>query len=108
MTIDIDKLDELQQVENEGRGITCVKHIINCLRLEDRHTAEHIYQWDGDKIRSYPFIQQWFYENFGCRGHLDKDCKSSLCIALKEHNDNRRVFNPVFFAHIFFYFSLWQ
>lgn len=89
MEFDIDKLDELQMVENDGKGIVCVKHIISCLKKNDVDMAKQVYQIEGDKIISYPLIQQWMVKNFGCRIHWDKDCKSSLCMALNEHNENR-------------------
>ncbi|MCD6434935.1 MAG: hypothetical protein J7L15_00885 [Clostridiales bacterium] len=86
---DIDRLDELQMVENEGRGIICVKYIISSLRREDIKEAIYVYKWEGDKIRAYPLVQQWFYDYMGCRLHLKKDCQNSLCLSLKEYNTER-------------------
>jgi len=91
--MDIQKLKELQEVENGGRGIACVKDIISALNRDNLITAQHLYQWEGDKIISYPHVQKWFSKNFGCRLHLKKDCKSPLCIALKEHVENRIELN---------------
>ena len=87
--MDIDKLKKLQEDRNGGRGITCVKHIINCLENNEIEQAQKVYQWDGDKIREYPFVQQWFNENMGCRTHLKKDCQDALCITLNKYNEDR-------------------
>jgi hypothetical protein len=87
--MDIQKLKELQAVENEGRGINCVRFILTLLNTHQVDKAKIAYQNEGDKICSYPLVQQWFYENLGCRIHLKKDCQSSLCIALKEYNDSK-------------------
>jgi hypothetical protein len=87
--MDIQRLQELQEVENEGRGILCIRDILGALKRNNLITAQNIYQWEGDKIISYPQVQQWFEENFGCRLHLKKDCDRPICTSLREHTENR-------------------
>lgn len=51
-----DKLNELQSVENDGRGISCVRTIITFLKLGDLASARQTAMWDHDKIVNYPLI----------------------------------------------------
>ena len=84
---EIEKLKDLESQENEGRGVTCVRYIIHHLEKADIETAKRIYVTEGDKITSYPKIQEWMYKNFGCRNCLKINCQHKLCKALKEYND---------------------
>lgn len=77
------RLMDLKSVENDGRGIRCVGDIIHFLVRGDGNKAKAIYQNDGDKIISYPKIQEWMEKNFGCRTHLKKDCQNPLCKSLR-------------------------
>lgn len=89
MDIDIEQLKELDAKENEGRGISCVQSVITCLERNDIATAKIVYRNDGDKIRCYPKIQQWFYDNIGCRCHFEKNCDSWLCEDIRRYHDER-------------------
>ena len=75
----IEKLDRLQSLENDKRGITCVEHIISCLKRKDIETAFRIRQWDGDKTRAYPKVEKQLEKMFGCRLHGKKNCEGFLC-----------------------------
>ncbi len=72
-------LDDLQSKENDGRGVSCICSIISFLRRKEYNNAKRVYQYDGDKIRQYPEIQDWLSNNFGCRTHLKKNCDNWLC-----------------------------
>ena len=86
--MDIQKLIELNEDKNNGKGIASVDSIISCLLVGKTDIAKLIYRNDGDKLRAYPEIQQWMYENFGCRTHFEIDCKDDfICIPLKKYND---------------------
>ena len=89
MEINLQLLKELEAKENDGRGISCVKSFIICVEKNDIRTAKFVYIHDGDKIRAYPQIQQWFYDNLGCRSHNVKKCNSWLCQKIKEYHDER-------------------
>ena len=53
-----DRLDELQKVENEGRGISCVQDVILFLRRGKFEDARATAEGDHDKIRYYPEIER--------------------------------------------------
>lgn len=60
-----DTLDQLQAVENDGRGVSCVRGVVGELRRSNRAGAEAIANNDYDKIRNYPEIKRVVDENFG-------------------------------------------
>lgn len=76
---EIDKLEEVNNMQNQGRGIQCVKGIISTLRIGNFDMAQRIRQWDGDKTRSYPEVEKVLTKLFGCRLHGKIDCDNSLC-----------------------------
>lgn len=51
------KLNELQAKYNEGRGITCVKDIVNCLERNEKRLAYVICCNENDKISNYPDVK---------------------------------------------------
>ncbi len=85
----VQELRDLNNQENNGHGISCVDDIIVSLQSIQIERAKLTYQHDGDKISSYPKIQEWFYNNFGCRTHLKIDCQNELCKLLKSYNDKK-------------------
>lgn len=85
----VQELITLNSQENNGRGISCVKDIITYLQSIQIEKAKLTYQHDGDKMYLYPKIQEWFYNNFGCRTHLKIGCQSELCKSLKIYNDKK-------------------
>lgn len=64
-----DELDKLQSLENEGRGVQCVRQMITYLRAGDFGSAWSTYQTDGDKTRQYPELERALRTHFGCRRH---------------------------------------
>jgi len=80
--LSIGRLKGLEAEENGEIGISCVRSIIFNLEHGNKESAQMIYQHDGDKIRAYPKIQQWCLDYFGCRIHLDKQCKQRICLDL--------------------------
>ena len=79
LTEKANELDTLQAEQNTGRGVSCIRGIVHCLRRGDINTAKRVYQSEGDKIREYPKIQEWLEKRFGCRIHLKKNCNNWLC-----------------------------
>lgn len=65
MQILAEKLNVLQSVENEGRGITCIRAIITELNNGNIEGAKAIYNNEGDKIKNYPEIKQLLEKEFG-------------------------------------------
>ena len=58
----IEKLDSLQRLENDGRGVSCVRTIITCLRNSQYKDAVTCCITENDKIRNYPPIQKYLIE----------------------------------------------
>lgn len=54
-----EQLDLLQKDKNDGRGVTCIKTIIEFLKRGDIKSAKHIAEWDHDKINNYPDIEDF-------------------------------------------------
>ena len=67
----IDKLDNLQKIKNNGRGISCVKTFIDYLRMNMVEEALAVYNNESDKIRSYPDINKIIKEKFGIKDVFD-------------------------------------
>lgn len=58
-----DPLRWMQSVENNGRGVSCVRSICSCLDGNDFDGAKAITHNEWDKIRNYPNIAQWLKDN---------------------------------------------
>lgn len=74
-----DELDALQAKQNEGRGVSCVRTMVFYLRQDNVVSALAVRQIEGDKTRSYPDIEQFLNDNFGCRLHGEVDCQKEWC-----------------------------
>ncbi len=81
---DIDRLDELQAKENDGRGISCVRTILTYLRRGENQLAAAVRSTEGDKTRVYPEVEEQLYQMFGCRTHRSHDCGSEICAFIRE------------------------
>ncbi|EKD56120.1 MAG: hypothetical protein ACD_58C00296G0012 [uncultured bacterium] len=57
------QLDELQKTKNDGRGVGCIKHIIQYLEMGKIREAKTICFTDSDKLRSYPDIIDYIKKN---------------------------------------------
>jgi hypothetical protein len=66
-------LFKLQEVENEGRGISCVRSIHLYLSLGDVGSAKAVINSEFDKIRNYPTIVQWLTDNDLMPSSVDGD-----------------------------------
>jgi len=73
------ELDALQSVENDGRGIVCVKEIVLRLRQGNQDGAMTVRQNESDKIRQYPAIEAFLLQKFGCRLHGIRECDKPSC-----------------------------
>jgi hypothetical protein len=56
------ELDGLQQVENEGRGISCVRTVVTYLKRGELSKAQAVCFNESDKMR-YDAIQKFIVEN---------------------------------------------
>lgn len=65
MQILSEKLNGLQSVENDGRGVTCIRAIVTELNRGNIEGAKAIYINEGDKIENYPEIKQLLEKEFG-------------------------------------------
>lgn len=78
---DIDTLDALQACENDGRGISCVRAIVSYLRSGNVESAKVVRTLEGDKTRSYAFVEAALTKMLGCRLHSKHGCDYCLCKA---------------------------
>jgi len=51
-------LHQAQSLENDGRGVFCVREIVNYLERGDLRSAKTVADTDNDKIRNYPFLSK--------------------------------------------------
>jgi len=58
----IDQLEQLQASKNEGRGVSCVRTVIACLRRGDLNAAEACCMNEQDKINQYPDVEKLLRE----------------------------------------------
>lgn len=58
-----EQLDELQNQENNGRGVSCVKSALAYLRAGDLASAKQVCFHDADKISGYPKIKSFIIAN---------------------------------------------
>ena len=49
-----DRLTRMQELENEGRGVSCVRSICTYLERGELGLAQNVATIDWDKIRNYP------------------------------------------------------
>ena len=78
MDIIAKQLFDLQEKENDGRGISCVKDIVASLYRHDLNSAVSVRQWDGDKTVSYFDVELYLTEKLGCRTHGKLNCTNKL------------------------------
>jgi hypothetical protein len=58
------RLDDVQRLKNDGRGIQCVVDVIAFLKIGDFEQAKRIANHDHDKIGAYPDIEE-LMERYG-------------------------------------------
>ena len=78
-----DELDALQASKNEGRGVSCVRTMVMYLRMGNITSAIAVRMIEGDKTRSYPDIEKYLNEVFGCRLHGKINCEGDLCQSIE-------------------------
>jgi hypothetical protein len=54
----IKKLDQIQALKNDGRGISCVRAILFHLQRGEGRAAQTVFLTESDKIRSYPDVEK--------------------------------------------------
>jgi hypothetical protein len=78
----VEELRRISGVENNGRGISCVRSMLQYLDRDDIETARIIFGNEGDKVRQYPKVDVLLRDILGCRMHGERDCDDSLCSSL--------------------------
>lgn len=56
------ELYQLQEKENDGLGVPCVRQVVDELRRGDIEGARTIADMDGDKLRGFPSIENFLEE----------------------------------------------
>jgi PDZ domain-containing secreted protein len=76
----IAQLEVLGAKQNGGRGVSCVRQMVQELKRGGVDAARTIYEVDGDKVRQYPELYRFLEaEMFGCRVHLTFNCQEFPC-----------------------------
>ncbi|MFA6536771.1 MAG: hypothetical protein WCT18_00030 [Patescibacteria group bacterium] len=57
------KLEELQKVENNGRGVSCLRLVVEYLKMGQLGAARQVCFTDGDKIFNYPLVVDFIKKN---------------------------------------------
>jgi hypothetical protein len=78
----VEELRLAANAENNGRGISCVRSMLQALDRGDIETARIIFGNEGDKVRQYPRVDVLLRDILGCRMHGENDCEDSLCASL--------------------------
>lgn len=79
---EISQIEEINSRINGNRGIEVARSICHYLKLGRWTEALAIRQNDGDKLYSYPELNNLIIQIFGCRAHAKKDCTSWICSRL--------------------------
>jgi hypothetical protein len=85
----LQNLKDVESIQNDGRGVQCVKAIIESLEMGDYTGAMLIRQWDGDKTRSYPKMEKVLEDIFGCRLHGVIGCQNKHCLKYQQYIHER-------------------
>ena len=68
------ELHNLQKIENDGRGVSCVRAIIKYLQFGHYESAKNVCINEFDKIRNYPKIKELCQKVFDIKEwHLPKE-----------------------------------
>lgn len=79
-------LDCFQSSENRGRGCHAVRSIVAYLYRGDITSASSVRRIEGDKTRVHTNVELLLEMIFGCRIHLEHDCKTWICARTSPKN----------------------
>lgn len=71
----VEKLWNAQAIENDGRGISCVRSMVQYLMADLVEDARSVRRLARDKTRAYPNVEKLLIEIFGCRLHECQGCQ---------------------------------
>jgi hypothetical protein len=75
----IDKIETLNNSQNNGRGIICVGYIIKHLRNKDIPLAQKVFTANVDTLIRHPELYILLVDTIGCRCHGKENCQDGLC-----------------------------
>jgi hypothetical protein len=79
LNVEPSEIDELDRLQQEAGGISCVRDIVRYLRRGQFQDAQSVRSVEGDKTRGHPAVEAQLYKMFGCRMHGVRGCDYWLC-----------------------------
>lgn len=65
--MNLTELKRLESIQNDGRGVSCVRSILIYLERNDEHTAQVVFFNEHDKIHNYPDIENELIKLLGVK-----------------------------------------
>jgi hypothetical protein len=75
----IEKIETLNNIQNNGKGIRSVVYIVNWLKNNDISMAQKLFNENGDIIINYPELYVLIVDTIGCKIHGKENCMDGLC-----------------------------
>jgi len=76
------KIETLNTIQNNGKGIRSVIYIVNWLKNNDLVMAQKLFNENGDIIIRYPELYILIVDTIGCRVHGKENCMDGFCKAV--------------------------
>ena len=75
----LNKIETLNNIQNNGKGIRSVIYIVNWLQKNDLFMAKKIFNENGDIIIRYPELYILLVDSIGCKIHGKENCQDVSC-----------------------------
>jgi hypothetical protein len=75
----IEKIETLNNIQNNGRGIICLGYIVKHLKNKDTQLAQKVFTANVDTIIRYPELYVLLVDSLGCNCHGKENCQDGLC-----------------------------
>lgn len=66
--MDLSELKEKEKIQNQGRGVSCIRTLISYLEKGDIESAKAVFVNEGDKIANYPELETILENILGLKG----------------------------------------
>ena len=70
--MDLSELKKEESIQNNGRGVSCVRTIIHYLEQDDIESAKACFTNEGDKIANYPELETILENLLGMKGRYKR------------------------------------
>lgn len=66
--MNIEELKAKEKIQNNGRGVSCIRTLIHYLERGDMESAKAVFVNEGDKIANYPELETILEGMLGMEG----------------------------------------